>query len=218
MEYGSVEIASARSKRSVLTYTGKVLDLANPRPVDLCILDVGEGLSTLVRFAGQIAVKYTVAQHCAAGVRGVLDNWKYGFHDPKLVRALRSMLLHETGEAFLRDVPTPAKLMMPDYVRVEAGLLRAAGVAFRADLDPLPPIVKAVDASLCGYEARLFHPDVPADLLDIMFPPVLERIDPAIPSQAWGPRQARDVFMRLWSVLEEHPDPIGHLMEEFTWS
>ena len=215
--YDHIEIGEALSKRSVLTHSGEVLRLEHPRPESFKIADVAKGLSTLIRFAGQIPRDYTVAQHCVACVRGVLDNWHGDPSDPKLLAALRAALLHEVSEAYIRDVPTPAKLMMPDYVATESRIMLIAGVAFGAQLEPLPAIVKAVDSALCGYEARLFHKDVPADMLDLMFPPADLEIDPEIPAVDWEPRHAREMFLRLWDVLDGRTDAVEHLRNAFRW-
>jgi hypothetical protein len=60
--------------------------------------DIGHALAQKVRFAGQATVMgYSVAQHCVLGSAQVPPPFRLPF------------LLHELGEVYLPDIPTPLK-------------------------------------------------------------------------------------------------------------
>jgi hypothetical protein len=81
----------------ILTRSGKMLDLANPRPEDICLEDVASGLANTIRFRGALGVPLTVAQH------SVLLSYWTGFTDEQR----RFALLHDAAEAYIGDVPGP---------------------------------------------------------------------------------------------------------------
>jgi hypothetical protein len=74
-----------------------MLDLANPRPEDICLEDIASGLANTIRFRGALGVPLTVAQH------SVLLSYWTGFTDEQR----RFALLHDAAEAYLGDLPAP---------------------------------------------------------------------------------------------------------------
>ncbi len=92
----------------VQTLTGQVLDFANP-----CIsreqlfTDVAHGLATTNRYAGQLQVPLSVAQHSVLCSEAALDETG----DPHLAAFC---LLHDAHEAFIGDIPSPAARAIAD--------------------------------------------------------------------------------------------------------
>lgn len=106
-------------KASICTFTGREFFPLAPRVEDVDIYDIAHALSCMPRFAGHTRHFYSVAQHCLLVASLV----------PKDM-ALAG-LLHDAAEAYLMDLPTPIKRLMPAYCRAEAKLLGVIGDAFR---------------------------------------------------------------------------------------
>lgn len=85
----------------MLTRSGKAFDLVHPIAASVDIeTDVAIGLSHAKRFtghAGDPALGYSVAQHCALGADAMLDETR----DPA---AALAFLLHDAHEAYMGDI------------------------------------------------------------------------------------------------------------------
>ena len=97
----------------ILTRSGRHLDFQNPDPAEIAIEDIAVALSRECRFSGQTQEFYSVAQHSVRTSRIVLEAF-----------ALEA-LLHDATEAFIKDLPSPLKGMLPEYSRIERTLDRA---------------------------------------------------------------------------------------------
>lgn len=129
----------------LLTHTGKQLDLIDPQPDMIDLIDIAHGLANECRFSGQCRYYYSVAQHCvlASGIVPEEFAWE--------------ALLHDATEAYLKDIPRPLKLMLPDYRAVEAKLDAAIRETFA-----IPAMasaeVKQADLVLLATEKRDLMP------------------------------------------------------------
>lgn len=100
--YAQLMEASDPAKPYIIdTASGVRLDLDNPRPEDIRIEDVAEGLSKVCRFGAQAREYYSVAQH-ALLVRWLVAEAGH----PELALAA---LHHDSHEAYLCDIPSPLK-------------------------------------------------------------------------------------------------------------
>ena len=100
----------------ILTASARHFDYLDPRPDDIYILDIAQGLANECRYAGQARHFYSVAQHAWLTSQIV---------DPEY--ALEA-LLHDASEAYCKDIPRPLKELLPDYREIEArvdGTIRA---------------------------------------------------------------------------------------------
>ena len=98
------------------TVSGQQVDILNPAPDAIHILDIAHGLALQCRFAGQIPEFYSVAQHSVMVSRLVpREDALWG-------------LLHDASEAYISDLPAPLKATprLTGYRMVEAGLMNAA--------------------------------------------------------------------------------------------
>lgn len=95
-------------KPTLLSYSGRVISLKNPEPDQFSLIDIAHGLSRQFRYNGLTVKPYTVAQHSTIVARMCTD--------PK--SALLAML-HDASEAYLHDIPTPLKQILPDYRKIE---------------------------------------------------------------------------------------------------
>lgn len=91
----------------ILLLSGEFYDYESPHLNKWTIEDVALGLSNICRYAGQVEDHFSVAQHSV-----------YVSHCIEPEFALEG-LLHDATEAFLTDIPTPLKRILPDYKRLE---------------------------------------------------------------------------------------------------
>ena len=124
----------------IQTYTGKKLDLKNPHPEQIDIIDIAHGLSQICRFAGQSSFFYSVAQH------SIYVSRKLKTPKEKLLG-----LLHDATEAYIGDIPTPVKSLCPDYKAVEGRLWRV--IAKKFDIpEKMPKHIKMIDMRVLSTE------------------------------------------------------------------
>lgn len=85
---------------SIATVTGRVIDFLKPDPEQLSLDDIARGLARAPRYAGQTERPYSVLQHSLLVAHMVEP--RHRLH----------ALLHDAPEAYLCDVPSPAKEAM----------------------------------------------------------------------------------------------------------
>lgn len=134
---------------SIAVYSGKLFDIANPEHSDFTIVDIAHALANMCRFTGQCNKFYSVAQHSVYVSRLCSpENRLYG-------------LLHDAPEAFIGDVSTPLKRMLPDYKRVESNVHKAVLERFGLS-EQMPEEVKIADLRMLATE-RLALLNTPVD-------------------------------------------------------
>lgn len=173
-------------KPEILTYTGLYVDLVNPKQNTICIEDIAHGLANTCRFNGQCEQFYSVAQH------SVYASWRAP-HGNNLLAL--TALLHDASEAYIGDVVSPLKQLLPDYKVIEKNLQTVINKKF--DLPPnLPALVKQIDLRLLVTEG-----------LDLMFSHASqvwecqgERYDFSIDT-CWTPEESKQKFVDRFRQL-----------------
>lgn len=126
---------------SIQLSNGKFFDFLNPDPSVISIEVVADSLSKLCRYTGHCSEYYSVAQH------SVLVS-----HLVEPQHELQA-LLHDAAEAFLGDVASPLKALLPDYkaleVRVNAAVMQAFGLP-----EEIHPYVKDADVAALYLEHK----------------------------------------------------------------
>ena len=102
----------------ISTYKGKRFNVLAPNPELICVEDIAHALSNLCRFGGHIQQFYSVAQHSLIVSALVPRNHKL------------AALLHDASEAYLVDIPTPVKVLLPDYFTIEYRVTEAISKKF----------------------------------------------------------------------------------------
>jgi 5'-deoxynucleotidase YfbR-like HD superfamily hydrolase len=123
------------------TYTGRLIDLANFRREDVHIPDIAHALSLINRFTGHSKCPYSVAQHSVMVSR---------LTQPEIAMW---GLLHDASEAYLGDVATPLKSLMPGYRELEEHVQRTVAKVFGLPW-PMPADVKTADLRALMAEKR----------------------------------------------------------------
>lgn len=128
------------------TFSGIAFDLLNPQPEMILIEDIAHSLALINRFNGAAIFPYSVAQH-SLYVACLLP--------PKL--KLHG-LLHDAAEAYVGDMVSPLKKIMPEYKEVEANISKVVADVFGLSY-PEPLEVKKADLAVLSAEReQVLHP------------------------------------------------------------
>ncbi|WP_230942709.1 metal-dependent phosphohydrolase [Burkholderia cepacia] len=178
----------------ILTASGRYFDFLSPDPDSIVIEDIATALSRICRFTGHTTRFYSVAQHSVLVSYLVPQEF-----------ALQG-LLHDASEAYLGDVSSPLKQLLPDYKAIEQRVERAILERFRLPF-PLHPSIKEADLRALVTERRDFMPE-PIDcyrVTDSVAWSWTEGIAAtgATPLPTFNPAVARTVFLARYEELTQ---------------
>lgn len=166
------------------TWSGRKINYINPSPDEIHIIDIAVALSRECRFAGHASHFYSVAQHSVLCSRIV----------PQALAI--EALLHDAAEAYIKDMPTPLKRLLPDYKMIEARFDWAIRVHFGLPQEP-SQAVKDADNILLVTEIRdLFPSGRILHKVPVVAEPMNGRIWPL------APETAKDQFMDRFHFLQ----------------
>lgn len=129
----------------ILTATGRYFDFSRPTADMIDIEDIAHALSRINRFTGHTRDFYSVAQHSVAVSELVPPE-----------HALAG-LLHDASEAYMGDLSSPLKQLVPQYKEIEQRVERAICARFGL-VFPLDPSVKEADLRMLVTERRDLMP------------------------------------------------------------
>ncbi len=165
----------------ISTHSGTQINLLDPQPEQIHIEDIAHGLSQTCRFAGQCPVFYSVAQHSVLVADLLPEEW-----------ALHG-LLHDASEAFMGDLHTGLKRLLPDYKRLENRVLAAVFRHFGLDdTDLKPAAVELADRQALFVEMKALGMRLP---MEAPSPLPETRLEP------WTAQQARQRFLERFAML-----------------
>lgn len=125
----------------IQTSTGRRVDLLRPDPDQIDPVDIAHALSNQCRFNGHCKRFYSVAEHSLLGATATLP-------DRELARYF---LLHDATEAYLGDIVSPLKGLLPSYEELEHDLWLV--IAVRFGLHPrMPDEIKEIDRRMLATE------------------------------------------------------------------
>jgi hypothetical protein len=176
-------------KRLVIqTVGGRKFDFLNPT---FDISDIAHGLSNICRFTGHTDRFYSVAQHSVL-VSYLVPN-KHAF----------AGLLHDAHEAYMGDVSTPLKALLPDYKRLEHSVERSLHAHFGLPEVNHPSVKRADLVMLATEKAQLLHPTVSDERWELLdgVPCLTDVLPGAGPLVPWPPYIAKKLFLERYRAL-----------------
>lgn len=130
---------------SMLTTSGKVINLFDPDPKMIDIEDIASSLSKLCRWGGNLPRFYSVAQHSCLVAWIAPGELQF------------AALMHDAAEAYAGDVIRPIKgLLSKAYDDIEARLMQAICTRFQLHPDLLK-LTKQYDNRALDIEFKAFH-------------------------------------------------------------
>lgn len=137
---------------------GNFVDLTNPNPSEIHLEDIARALSRIARFGGHTTHFYSVAEHCVNCLTAFSMHAAGNiFTDPYLNGIARDILLHDAAEAYLGDVTSPLKAVLPEYRRLEARMHAAIMARFELSGEA-QEWVKRVDLEMLALEKHELLP------------------------------------------------------------
>lgn len=134
-----MSIENLYTPNCIRTHSGRYFDPFNPDPALIEIEDIAIGLSRIPRFAGHTKRFYSVLSHS-------ISVWAMVPKEHHM-----AALLHDASEAYIFDMPSPIKSRLPDYKKLEFGLMSAIAEKFGFQY-PLHPEVAAADLKCLEIE------------------------------------------------------------------
>lgn len=187
-----------RGEPSVETIDKKFVNYLDPQPETMTDYAIAYGLSQEVRWGGQGRYWYSVAQH-SINVANLV--WKMT-HD---VPTTRAALLHDATEAFMKDIPSPLKRLLPGYRYLEskmaAVIMQSRGLNY-----PYPPPIEHADRVMAiNEDAKIMG--TPHELLQARHPGETKAVSLLLEDNEWhhatmSPKEAFNEFMDFNSMLE----------------
>lgn len=193
-----MEQASSQSKSRngswIQTHSGMKFWPLDPRPEEIVLEDIAHSLAYQTRFTGHLKCFYSIAEH------SILVSL---LCDPK--NSMKG-LLHDAGEAYLKDIPRPLKAL-PQFDLYNQLEDRMHGVILqRFNLDgPMmtDDIVKA-DALMLSAEALWLFKNPPIDDWHLK---VYQNEDTLYVIRSllrcWSPEEAKEKFIQRFNELSK---------------
>lgn len=132
----------------IQTNSGRALHFLSPHPDDFILADIAHGLSNAFRFSGQSDYRWSVLHHSILVAAFVPEEF------------VLEALLHDAAEAFLGDIASPIKQVLPQYQLLENRLLSVICEKYGARY-PIPECVHEADRHAVFLEAELVYKTPP---------------------------------------------------------
>jgi 5'-deoxynucleotidase YfbR-like HD superfamily hydrolase len=159
------------------------------------IADIAHALSHMCRYAGHCSSMYSVAEHSVLVSRIIRQMW------PDDVMARWAGLLHDATEAYVCDLPTPLKVLLPEFMRIEDELAVKIALKFGIQwTEEVTRRVKQADAIALSTEARLLFEDVSQWDSIKPYAPIPTLLHWAFPQDSL---MAREYFLNEFAKVEQ---------------
>lgn len=173
----------------IYTYTGRMVDPLALTVADVCIDDIARALSMICRYNGHVRRFYSVAEH------SILVAAEAAYMADADEELLLQALLHDAAEAYMCDLASPLKAIMPGYKTAELVAQQVIYNAFGLPLDAHPSI-HSIDIRIRIDEMLVLqvgNPDVNGELKGL---PMTSQ-----PIQCLTPLEAEQAFLQQFADL-----------------
>lgn len=180
------------------TYSGRQFFITRATPDDIYIEDIAHGLSNICRYTGQCKAFYSVAEHAVRMCELAPASIKL------------EVLLHDSPEAYLNDVTTMVKRMLPEYEKMEEHLLH---VIFSKYGLTWSPAIKTLDVNLRIPEVVSLFPVGDGSILRLFDE---GRIRLGLKEfrygyiKPWPPKKAERKFLKMFKRLYRGKPEVKH--------
>lgn len=153
--------------------SGGSFDLAEPLAVDVKIEDIACALSRINRYTGHTRWPYSVAQHCCIVAEYCPPEFQL------------EALLHDAAEAYVGDISSPLKTLIPEVRKIEAKIqavvLEAIAIKYDVTIksgEECNRIIHEIDQRIRHDERKwVLNPcvrdwDIPGEPLDVEIPEI----------------------------------------------
>ncbi len=169
---------------SIQICSGEYFSFLFPEKAQYTIEDIAHALSQMCRFNGHCDKFYSVAQHSVLVAEEVWNVAPEHYHQA---------LLHDASEAFLGDISSPLKKMLPDYKLIEKHIEDNIFTKFNMQLI-MDKCIKNADLRLLATERR--------DLMINKYEIEWEILHDVIPLQQkikpLSSKKAKKLFLDAW--------------------
>lgn len=171
-----------QTKSCISVVGGQFFDLLDPSTSEYSIDVIAIALGNLCRYTGHVTKFYSVAEHCVLVSQIV---------PPKF--ALEG-LLHDASEAFVGDVSSPLKKLLPEYQvienKIQEDIAKRFGLVY-----PFPDEIHKADKQLYWSERKTIAPAIDS-LWNKEF-----RASRKVEPQGWSPSTARRKFVARYNEI-----------------
>lgn len=130
------------------TYTGKYFYPDDVGSLEVDIEDIAHALSMMNRYCGHLDYFYSVAQHSL-----IVEELVCGMSTTLYTDRLLGALLHDASEAYMPDMPSPIKQLLPDFKKKEEELSQHIFSHYNLAY-PYEGIIKEIDSAIRGSEIK----------------------------------------------------------------
>jgi hypothetical protein len=163
-------------KPEIIMNSGQMVNLLDPDPETILIDDIAHNLAKLCRFNGATNRFYSVAEHSLYVSELVGHPHRF------------AALMHDAAEAYLGDIVTPLKQLLPDFLEIEARMEYTIACKFGLPI-AMHPAIKEADRK--AYIKERF---------ELISSPMTEEV-PIPKTPLPGPTGVRDTFLRKFRIL-----------------
>lgn len=137
------------SQNWIQTHSGEAFDLQNPAHNAIKIEDIAHALSQICRYTGHTSKFYSVAQHSLM-VSHIVN--RLGGDIQEQLHGL----LHDAQEAYVNDIASPFKVLLPYYQTIERGIEVRIATKFGLSMQKPERVRKADTLALLIERSALF--------------------------------------------------------------
>lgn len=178
-----------QTESCITTISGKFFDILKPEEYQYDVEEISIALSNLCRYTGHVSRFYSVAEHSVLVSRIVPE------------RLALAGLFHDSSEAYLGDVSSPLKKLLPEYKAIEERVQQAIATYFGFEF-PFGKEIHEADKRMYwqerqsiadnGVRDKLWHQDL--------------RATRRVEATGMSPRMAQRMFISRYKELTNGRD------------